>query len=92
MPGSTMEADSSLADPGRAVVVPYQREGGKRLIYEIKADGFGSYTIALNGKALKRGTCALVARGLRAPGVQVRESAINYAKVAVDYLHGMAEE
>ena len=92
MHGSTTEADPSLADPGRAVTLLYQRESGKRLTYEIKADGFGSYTITLNGKVLKRGTDALVARGLRAPGQQVRDSAINYAKVAVDYLHGMAEE
>jgi hypothetical protein len=87
-----MDADTSLADAGRAVTVLYQRESGKRLTYEVRADGFGTCTITLNGKVLKRGTDALVARGLRVPGAQVRDSAINYAKVAVDYLHGMAEE
>lgn len=92
MQGSTLEMDPSPADPTRPATVLYEWETGKRLTYEIRVNGFGNYAIALNGKVLKHGTDALVARGLRRPGPQVRESAIKYAKVAVLYLHGMPEE
>ena len=92
MHGSITKKDPGLADPGRSIAVLYQRETGKRLTYEIRADVFGNYAISLDGKVLKQGTDTLVAMGLRKPGPEVRESAINYARVAVLYLHGMPEE
>jgi len=72
--------------------VQHQRNAGKRLTYDIRADDHGNFEILLNGKVLKRGTDPLVLCGLRAPGPAVMASAIRYAKAGILYLHLMREE
>ena len=70
----------------------YARQAGKRRTYRIEADLQGRFVISLDGKVLKRGCEGLALRGLRKPGPEVRASSIRHAKVAIDYLLGMAEE